>query len=232
MRGQVLALLVLLACGSCRKHVAVDPLLVPIAQGYDANTLTQNRTGFLSPFLCISNPSRIACQATMDVTLRRGSSESKLVRGSTFWWDWNSGMGDGVIWWGCPSTAECEAAPHMATDAMVVTPGQGAFAVRGDPLRVPPGNIGIAAVAANANGFLAVYDRWAGAWAPPLLLAGPGVEIHCTAAQCRVMVTTPPAAPAAKTSLTISGSQAVTAQAGTAITCAPDGKCTVSEAVK
>ena len=210
--------------GSCRKRMA-DPLMVPIARGYDASTVMTNRTGFLSPFLCAATETRLVCQATMDVTLRRGTHLTPLVRGATVWWDNPQGAGDAVVWFGCPTDAECEAQFHFVSDVVTVTPGDGVAAIKGDPLNVPPGAVGIVAVGVTNSQFVAAYDRWTGAWAPPLLRVGSGLELHCTAQSCTIMLTAPAAA---RTNLTITGTTTVTADAGTSISCI-DGKCTVGE---
>ena len=223
-------LLILLAlCAGCRRHAGVDPLLVPIARGYDASTVMTNRTGFLSPFLCAAGATRLACQATMDVVLRRGTQMQSIPRGSTMWWDNPKGTGDGIVWYGCPTDAECTPQFHFVSDAVTTTPGDGVVAMKGDGMRVPPGNIGIVAAVAQNNEFIAVHDRWSGSWAPPLLVAGQGTELHCTDAQCRIVVPAPPAAPASRTSISITGPTAIAADAGTTIECGADGKCIVGE---
>lgn len=185
-------LLILLAlCAGCRRHAGVDPLLVPVARGYDASTVMTNRTGFLSPFLCAAGATRLACQATMDVVLRRGAQMQSIPRGSTMWWDNPKGTGDAIIWFGCPTEAECAPQFHLASDVLTTTPGEGVASIKGDGMRVPPGNIGIAAAVAQNNEFIAVTDKWAGSWAPPLLKPGMGMQLHCTDAQCTIQLTDP-----------------------------------------
>lgn len=143
----------------------------------------------LSPFLCLVQPKTLYCQATVDTLLRRGQIERRVIRGSIIGATNPVGSGRWQLWFGCTGSSSCEGTFIFSSKSVTVTPYQGTLQnISGKEDVVPFGSLGIVSGSVENGSFTGIEDRWTGAMAPPLLLAGPGTGLACQDDQCTVSV--------------------------------------------
>lgn len=186
MQSRVLILLLVLIA-SCHKRASV-----PTPQNSPTGEVASVALGpyqYFSPFTCRMSAQDLTCIAAVDVSFLRGQNNYQIPRGYQFQFHSPKGAsGTAGIWFGCAGLNECDSYFMLGSNTVSATPVEPArcWCSPQASSTQPHGSIPLFEVDIAGDEFRSIRPKFSGQSAPPMIKAGPGINVACTALACTV----------------------------------------------